>query len=193
MTDAIASRQAALLLRAATLSEYVAAKLVRVTERGIEFTVRRGWPLPGENRLGYSQLVRLIEVTREFHWNGLRREPGSRRLDSVVRWIGVCFDAPVVVGRRYRLALKVARVGNTSYDLEVRCEDVSHTTTAFRAMLRAVLIETSGLRPIRIPVGLREQLASQAETKQRYQPRAGLGVPKDGSEAHISRRATPRR
>jgi len=157
--------RSALLLRPATLAEYLKDQIIRVAGSAIEFTVDASWPARNERRLGYSQLVRLIEVARESHWKLLARKNRGSRLDSVIRWMRVSFDAPVLVGRTYQLSSTVTHVGNTSYDLEVRCRELPLTRITTTALLRSVLIRANDMSPVKIPSGLRTQLRCRSMRK----------------------------
>jgi acyl-CoA thioesterase FadM len=129
------------LMRPARLREYLAAKVVMIDEKGaLSFVARLQWCEPGEDRLGYTQLVRLVECVRELHW---RRLMVPDHYDSVVGRARFEFVRPVQVGLTYELVHRVDAISRHTYELVVDCLSAHERAKHFTARLIVVTIHRS--------------------------------------------------
>ena len=128
------------LIEPARLSDYLAAGIVqRMPGRRLRFRPEGEWAQAGESRLGYTQLVRLVECARELHWGDLNC-PAD--VDNTVRILSLDFRSPVLVGHSYDLAVRCEEVTEHGFWLMVRCFDTASDSLAFEA--KALILLLSG-------------------------------------------------
>ena len=90
-----------------------------LSPRGLRVVVRESWVVPGENRLSYVSLVRLIECCREHHWNvDVVPNAAFTDPDCTLRAMRCEFRAAAHVGHTVAVTYRVARMGTRSYTLD---------------------------------------------------------------------------
>jgi hypothetical protein len=99
------------------VEDFLARGIVQRDSLGLSFRVRPGWPVEGETRLGYTQIVRLIECARQLHWSVLRTKlPG---MDSTLSAIDIRFLYPLTIGDHCLMRWKVGEENSHGYCLTI--------------------------------------------------------------------------
>jgi acyl-CoA thioesterase FadM len=135
----------------------------RVEGDQVVFEVAPGWAAPGERRIGYAAIMRLVECVREFHWDrDVLPAAGGQPVDSITRSVLAEFLAPVRVCERVFGSYRVGWCRQRSYGLEVSLSAPGVTALA-RVDLVNVFYDPAGERAAIPPAALLEALrASQA-------------------------------
>lgn len=108
------------LIRPAEYQTYHEAGIVTVRDGDhLEVRVQRDWATAGEARLGWTQIVRIVECVRDFHWRQYGAAARLEGLDATVTRLEARFRGPMVVGETYGLSWKVSQRDVRGYILAV--------------------------------------------------------------------------
>lgn len=129
-----------------------------VEGRAVYFDIAQSWCAPGEDRIGYTTITRLVECVRELHWEQQIRQLAPAGVDSMTRSLLADFTRPVRAGLPIRGTYDLLRVGNTSYDLRVILSSVASSSVAATFTLISIFCEPETGKPVPAPKGLRPTL-----------------------------------
>jgi acyl-CoA thioesterase FadM len=106
------------------LDELEQAGAARAANGEVAFSIDPHWCAPGEDRLGYCGVVRLMECVRELHW---RHDVSPRfpHLDTISRSLAVEFTKPLIAGSEVKGSYVVVDIGSRSYTLEMHLRDAA--------------------------------------------------------------------
>jgi acyl-CoA thioesterase FadM len=125
------------------------------------FTISASWATPGEARIGYVSIMRLVESIRELHWQRDVLSATTLPIDSITRSLSVDFLAPVepraAVMGRYRVDWCRRR----SYGLEVSLDSPAGVPLV-RARLVSVFYDPVAGRSTRPSASVTEALTNMA-------------------------------
>jgi acyl-CoA thioesterase FadM len=104
------------------LRELEAAGAAKAVGSQVIFVIKAHWCAPGEDRLGYCGVVRLMECVRELHW---RKDVSLAypEVDTITKSLDLEFLEPLAVEAEVTGAYAVADVGSRSYVLEIVLRD----------------------------------------------------------------------
>jgi acyl-CoA thioesterase FadM len=86
---------------------------------GLRVKVHSFWAVPGENRLSYTTLIRLIECCREHHWDiDIKPLTDGIPLDSICKSITGEFIKPVPLESLMSITYRVTDVRSKGYSLD---------------------------------------------------------------------------
>jgi len=102
-----------------TLSGLLRIGSVKELTRGIGLRVLRSMIIAGEDRLSYSTIIRLVECTREHHWQKdiLSLSKDTQQLDSICKSLSADFKQPIFVGSEILITYSITGVRRKSYNL----------------------------------------------------------------------------
>ena len=116
------------MMEPTTLGKLLAEVPVTCEPGVLSLEIPASWIVPGENRLSYTTIIRLIECCREYHW---RNDVTSGRgaLDSIVLRCEASFRRVIPSGARVRIAYRVRRVMHKAYELVFSVGSMSASST----------------------------------------------------------------
>lgn len=86
----------------------------------ITFHPQPDWAAPGENRIGYPGLLRMVEFVRMWHWDrDIAPAAGAMSLDSITWSVTASFQQPTHVPADVTASYTVTQVRDHAYELEV--------------------------------------------------------------------------
>ena len=141
--------------------------------QGMRVPLKRSWVVPGEERLSYTTIVRLVECCREMHWDqdvALGGDGLDTTFDSISRALECDFRRPVLLGKPLVIHYHVGEIGRTSYTLILSGIPMGGGMPSFVCKLVIVLVNRLTLRPVVIPAWLRirlDRLAKHRQSKRR--------------------------
>jgi acyl-CoA thioesterase FadM len=143
------------------LRELELAGAARAADGEVAFPIDRRWCAPGEDRLGYCGVVRLMECVRELHW---RHDVSPRypHLDTISRSLDLELVRPLIAGSEVRGTYTVVDVGSRSYTLEILLRDGSAAEELARGSLVSVFYDGGRHRTVEPPVELAAALRGLA-------------------------------
>lgn len=109
------------------LKDFLLEERVSCLSDGFLFTAQSSWVVPGENRLSYTTMVRIVECCREYHWEkDIQARLGDSKLniDSITKAISGNFYRPILVGQEVKLSYKIEGVRSKGYSLRFKLTDV---------------------------------------------------------------------
>lgn len=98
------------------------AGIVARTPAGLAFRIAESWCAPGEQRIGYATVVRLVELVREFHWNR-DIHTVDEEIDSITASLSAKFSRPITTGMNALGCYRVSWIGAHSYGLRVEINE----------------------------------------------------------------------
>jgi acyl-CoA thioesterase FadM len=109
---------------------------------GLQVTALSSWIVPGEDRLSYTTLVRLIECCREHHWEqDIFPLAGGQPIDSITKSLAVSFARPIVVGTIVSIGYRVLEAHGKSYTLEFEIRERQSETLCAECTLVCVFYD----------------------------------------------------
>jgi len=137
------------------------AGVARVDGRQVTFTVESRWCAPGENRLGYPGIVRLMECVRELHW---RLDVTSRypEMDTITKSLDVEFSQPVVAGSEVTGEYAFGEAEGRSYVLDIMLRDSATAEQLARGRMVSVFYDEALGQTVEPPARLIAALQTAA-------------------------------
>jgi len=127
------------------LAELEGDGLARVAGDRVVFAIDRGWTAPGEQRIGYPGILRLVECVRELHWARDVVPPAAGRpIDSITRSLTADFLAPLEGGDELTGRYRIEWCRERSYALEVLLSSTTSAVDLVRASLVSVFYDPVG-------------------------------------------------
>ena len=107
-----------------TFDRLVRDNLVEKLDWCIVIKVQRSWIVPGEDRLSYATIIRLVECCREYHWYKdivpMTREPV---IDSICRTLSCEFIGTILVESHIRIRYRIHALHRKGYAMRFIIED----------------------------------------------------------------------
>ena len=101
-----------------TLSDLLKDGSVKEISRGISVEVCPSMIIEGEDRLSYTTIIRLVECSREHHWQtDVLQLAQNKQLDSICKSLSADFKKPIFVGSRIQITYSITEVRRKSYRL----------------------------------------------------------------------------
>ncbi len=102
----------------------------------VVFAISGAWAAPGERRIGYVGIMRLVECVRELHWaRDVVTAAEGAPVDCITRSLTADFLAPVVIGTRVIGRYRVQLCSRRSYGLEVTLSSGGQRSELVRASM----------------------------------------------------------
>jgi acyl-CoA thioesterase FadM len=141
------------------LADMEACGAVQTVGSELRIRIDPEWALPGEDRIGYTTIVRLVECLRELHWTrDVIPVIGGAAVDTITRRLELDFQGPVLVGSDVVGTYGVATVRNRSYVVTVLLEDRSRRTALVNGSLVSVFYDATAHAPVECPPPVRAAL-----------------------------------
>lgn len=129
---------------------------------GLTVKVRDSWVIPGEKRLSYTTLIRLVECCREYHWEKdilpLMKET---RLDSITKSITAEFLTPIPVRSVISIVYLLTDIRSKGYALEFQVMDATDRSLRARVSMVSVFYDPDTGTPIVPPEAVSDFLSSR--------------------------------
>jgi acyl-CoA thioesterase FadM len=157
-----------------TLDDLEREGLARAEDDRVAFKVMQDWAAPGEQRIGYAGILRLVECVREFHWaRDVLPAAGRRQIDSVARSLTADFLTPVAVGDHLVGRYRITWCRRRSYGLEVLLATTDGVDLVL-VSLASVFYDPVGRSSVTPPAPVLAALRSLS----RSEPPAGFPTPR---------------
>lgn len=129
---------------------------------GIALTVLPSWIVPGEDRLSYTTLIRLIECCREHHWlEDIQTAFAGVKLDSICKSFTLICHKPINVGARLRLIYEIDEVRTRSYSLKFTVRDENASIVYSEAKTVSVFFDPITSKSLEPPLDVTEKLRAR--------------------------------
>ncbi len=130
-------------------------------ESGLFVTIHPSWIVTGEDRLSYTNIIRLVECCREYHWNNdIMAKITETPIDSITKSIDGNFITPIYVGSQISITYKIIGVRRIGYTLKFEiCQADTYTLHAV-VVLVSVFYDPLGRKAIRPPDLIMRYLSS---------------------------------
>lgn len=123
------------------------------------FTIASQWAVPGERRIGYVGILRLVECVRELHWRRDVLPPAAGRpVDCITRSVTAEFLAPVETEARLVGRYRVEWCRDRSYGLQVLLSTLPSGKELVRVGLVCVFYDPVGSSSASPPASVRTAL-----------------------------------
>lgn len=132
---------------------------VDLLDDGLAFTVHPSWIVPGEDRLSYTTLIRLVECCREHHWikDVLPKAEGII-VDSTIKSIAGEFTRSILVGSAALMKYEIADVRSKGYSLRFQVYIRDSFEVVARFCLVSIFIDDSQHQAVFPPPDVLEYL-----------------------------------
>lgn len=107
------------MLEPTLLASLEASGTVVRVGRTLVCEVERAWCAPGETRIGYSTIIRLVECVREIHWEEDVKPICAHSIDCITRSLTANFVLPITAGMKIRGQYYITEVRRRSYEIQV--------------------------------------------------------------------------
>lgn len=143
---------ASYLLQPSEYSKYEEGGILRPVAEGFTVNVHSSWPADGEDRIGYTQIIRLVECAREKHWQDFSLEVAQRSslsgIDSTVVEFSSRFVAPMKVRRVYVFSWRIVEANARGYLLEVSVVDDQTKMLTVSCLIKSRYLRSSDGLPV---------------------------------------------
>ena len=135
------------------LRDLESAGVAKVDGRKVTLTIEQRWCAPGESRLGYPGIVRLMECVRELHWrlDVTSRWPG---MDTITKSLEVEFSRPLGAGSEVAGEYVLGEVDGRSYVLEIVLRDSATAEQLARGRMVSVFYDEARRQTVEPPAPL---------------------------------------
>lgn len=119
---------------------------------GLTVTIHSSWVVPGEDRLSYATLVRLIECCREHHWKmDVLPKAKDTQVDSICKSIEAKFLSAIPIGSLISITYRVTGVRQKGYSLRFEVRDTKSQTLRAEVNLVSVFYDSVASKPVAPP------------------------------------------
>ncbi len=102
-----------------SLSQLRAETAVTILPDGLVVVAAPSWVIPGEDRLSYTTIIRLVECCREHHWNqDVLSYAGNHNIDSITKSVTCEFTKPIDVGASISIVYRIMDIRTRGYSLQ---------------------------------------------------------------------------
>ncbi|MGN6258130.1 MAG: acyl-CoA thioesterase [Solirubrobacterales bacterium] len=143
------------------LQDLESAAAAKVEGRRVRFGVEPRWCAPGESRLGYPGILRLMECVRELHWR-LDVIPRCPEMDTITKTLEAEFLQPVEAGSEVTGEYALTEVRGRSYVLEIVLRDSVTAEPLARGRMVSVFYDEGRRQAVEPPTALVAALRASA-------------------------------
>ena len=126
------------MLKPITLNELSNAENVEIIGDKIYIVIPPDWIVLGETRLSYTTILRIVECSREHHWNIDILSRAKTPLDSITRCLECEFFAPILVGSK--VIIRYAVIGHRRKSYKIRFEIVDEIRNKVCATIKMISV-----------------------------------------------------
>ncbi len=140
--------------------------LIEYDENEMVLVAQPTWVIPGEDRLSYTTIVRLVECCREYHWQkDVLHNSMNASLDSIVKYVECNFDHPILIGEKIAISYQIVDVKVRSYKTRFQVTLVDLAKLSAEATLVSVFYDTKAHKALEIPSAIKSFLNAKLISK----------------------------